>query len=101
MQEETPCKLLLQDPNLVEECLIIVADAHACPPREAFKMHGIPLPQGHYAVCIDHFKEYTKLLHIPVPSSSVDINTVEDAHGTYVAWPFKWVQFADDVRISY
>ena len=60
-------------------------------------LHNLPLPPNHVKVRVDVAFEGDAPL--PVPQEAADVMTVEQAIGTYVAWPNHLVVTSDTIRI--
>lgn len=54
-------------------------------------LHSCPLPSDHVKVSVEFAIEGEEKSYIPVPIEGGNIFTIEDAVGTFVAWPKRLV----------
>lgn len=61
-------------------------------------IHNTPIPAGHLRVSVDYPIDPDAL--VPVPDVALDIRSVRDAVGSFVAWPLDLIFIDDEVCLK-
>lgn len=96
-KEETPCTLLVPDPDVEGGDLIEVAYGHVQPHKEGQVVHFLQVQGGQCSVSLDSIVVGREDVGLPLPRPEWGVTTLADAQGSFVTWPRAWVWFLKEV----
>lgn len=94
LKEETPCDLL--HPNGSGD-LVVVAYGQAQQRKENEIAHFKKVEDSNWRVSVDMVIRDYENLPLPFPQPEVDMNTLLQAHLSFIEWPCDWIRFSNEV----